>query len=353
MTDAAAAPATGAPTTPSPAPAESAAAPPAAADEPAPQPRNAVEAIVAKARARESQQAKEAPADAPPGAAGDGKAAPAGDKPPPAEHSALQFAKLKKEHRELTASSLEWKGKAEAAAKELEGIKAKFQRNAFKALEEVTGKTFKEHVERAARGEYDERGQLPPDVQAKLDKFEQWQKDDEAQKAQQKQAAERQDDVNFANSFLKEHAADYPVFGAADWAADELVDRAYALLKSGTKAADIDLRAMAAELEQRATMNLEQLLGNERILTALVKRPGLRQVLVKALGPSEQQSATRPASSKPGESNAGNGPRTLSHTATQEAPVPPPQASEESEADWEAGALARLQQFKQRGRIVG
>src|SRR5688572_13007521 len=161
-----------------------AAAPPQGEPEQPIQPRNAVEAIVAKHQQREAQKGKEAPAEG---------AAPAeGEKPkaepdkPKEEGSSLQFAKLKKEHRELVAQKLELGGKVEALTKEADDFKALFARNPFKALEKVTGKSFKELVERGAKGEFDERGQLPPEVQAELEASRKWR---EEQKERETKAA--------------------------------------------------------------------------------------------------------------------------------------------------------------------
>lgn len=337
-----------------PPPATPAEAPPPDAPEPEAQPRNAVERIVAKHQKREAEKAKEAPPaeGKPPAAESDPKPKAEPEKPKE-EGSSLQFAKAKQELRQLTAANVELKGKAETLTKELDDIKKMVERNPFKAMEKLAGKPFKELVERASKGEFDERNQLPPEAQEKLNKFEAWQKEQEAKAAEAAKAAERADDVKFARSFLEQAADTYPIFGAAEWAADELVDRAYAEMKAGKKPEELDLGAIAKELEDTAMRNLESLFTNKRILSTLAKRANLRQAWSEASGLSEQQTAARPASSKSGESNAGNGPRTLSHTTTQESPIPVDSSGEEDESDWLDGARMRWRQLAQHGRIVG
>lgn len=346
MTEVAAPAPTGATT----APAEGTAAP-----QPAPdpgEPQNAIQAIFAKRQAKEAAAAKAAeggpdkPADTP--APGD-KPEPAkeGDKPPAEEKGlSLKHAQLKADHRKTLADHEKLKADHAATAKELEGVKAKFTRNPFKALEEVTGKSFKELVERASKGEFDERSALPPEQQAKLDAFERWQKEQEAEKEQSKAKAARAEDVSTAEQFMKAHADKYPLFALSGFAGDEIVNRAYADLKANREP---DFEAIAQACEEEASKNLEGLFTNTDLLSVLAKRPHLRQSWLQALGLSEH-TAPRPASGTSGESGTGNGPRTLSHTTTQESPVPPP-SGDEPEVDWLAGAKARLNQYKQHGRI--
>lgn len=356
MTDAAA-PA-GAPATPPPAAPPPAAPPSSAPAEPDARPQNAVAAILAKHQAREAARAAQ---EAAPPAEGEAKA-PEGDANPPADKPgdkpeqglSLKHAQLKAEHRTVLADREKVKGELAAAAKELGEFKAAFApgQNHLKALEKFVGKPFKQIMEDAARGAYDERSGLTAEERAELAAAKEWREEVKRQEAEKKQKAAREDDERYAGEFLKSVEEKYPLFASADFAKAELVTRAYAELKAGRQP---DLDALAAACEEDASKNLETLFGDEYLLTVLAKRSHLRQRWLKALG-LDPQTAPRPASAtKSGESVTGNGPRTLSHTTTQESPVPtaPPSAPEESRDEWLAGAKERFAQFKQRGRIVG
>lgn len=338
--------------------APNAAAPPAPTEGAAPavteaeaeaEPKNAIARIVQKAAAREAAKPPEQPAttgDAP----ATTKTEPEGEKQPEEKGLSLKHAQLKSEHRQAVAEREKLKGELGDAKKELDGLKGKAKRNPFKLLEELTGESFKQLVERGAKGEYDERRGLSPEERAELDEIKQWRAEQKRQADEREQATQRTDDLKLCTDFLTEHADAYPVFAAGAWAADELVDRAYAALQKGEQP---DLAAIAKKCEETALDSLEKWLTNDRAAAALAKRPKLVQILGKAFGPA-QQPAVRPASGKSGESD-GNGPRTLSHTATQESPVPPPPSEdrEETPDDWLEGARARLRQAKQHGRVIG
>jgi hypothetical protein len=339
MSDVAAPPAPSAPT----APAEGAAAPAPAPEPGAPQ--NAIEAILAKRQAKEAAAAKEEPADKP------GDPPKDGDKPqPPAEEKglSLRHAQLKADHRKVLADRETFKTERDAAAKERDELKAMFGpgKNHLAALEKAVGKPFKQIMEDAARGAYDQRNALPPEQQAKLDAFDRWKQEQEAEKAQKQAAAARAEDVGVADEFMKANTAKYPLFALSGFAAEDLVERAYAELKEGRQP---DFDALARQAEEYAVANLEKFFDRAELLSVLVKRPNVRQSLLQALGLSENNAA-RPASSTQGGSGAGTGPRTLTHTSTQESPVPPESPPNEEE-DWMAGAKARLAQYKQHGRI--
>lgn len=333
-----------APTAPAgapPTPADGAAAPAPAPDPGAPQ--NAIEAILAK------RQAKEAAAQAePPDKPGDPPKD--GDKPPPPEDKglSLKHAQLKADHRKALAEREALKAEMAAAAKERDELKAMFGpgKNHLAALEKAVGKPFKQIMEDAARGAYDQRNALPPEQQAKLDAFDRWKQEQEAEKAQKQAAAARAEDLGVAAEFMKASADKYPLFALSGLAEEEMVERAYAELKEG-KQPDFD--AIARTCEEHAGHNLDKFFDNAGLISVLVKRPNVRQRLLQALGLSENNAA-RPASSTQGESGAGSGPRTLTHSSTQESPVPPESPPNEEE-DWMAGAKARLAQYKQHGRI--
>lgn len=326
--------------------------PPAGQEAPQ-QPRNAIEAIIAKRQAKEAARAKEDGQASPEGAPAADKegSEPAAEKAPePAEKGlALRHARLKDEHRQVLAEREKAKGELTEARRELEELKGLFApgKNHLRALEKVVGKSFREIVEAAARGAYDEH-ELPADVRAELDEMKQWRAEKERVEKEAAQAEARAEDLAYAKDFLGKNADAYPLFTAADWAADELVDRAYAEIKAGRQP---DLAAITKHCEDLAMRHLEEVFSNERIMGVLVKRPKVAQALGKAYGPA-QQNATRPASGTAGES-AGNGPRTLSHHATQESPVPAARSSAEREEDWLEGAKARLRQLKEHGRITG
>lgn len=337
---------TTAPAPAAPAP-EAPSAPSTTPAEPAPEPKNAIERIVAKHAAKEAAKAKETP---PEGAPPSPEAKPETPKPAdkPEEQLSLKHAQLKSEHRQVLAENVKLKETATTATKERDELKAMFGpgKNHLQALEKLVGKPFKQIMEDAAKGAYDSRSGLSAEERAELDAMKQWREEQQRKAEESAKAAERADDVKLATDFLTDAADAYPVFGAAEWAAEELVNRAYAELKDGRQP---DFAAIAKACEDAAVTNLEQLLGNQRIMAALAKRPNLAQSLAKTFG-SAQQTAALPASGKSGASD-GNGSRTLSHTTTQESPVPPPPA-DESEGDWLEGARARLAQLKKQSRII-
>lgn len=325
------------------APADGAAAPAPAPDPGAPQ--NAIEAILAKRQAKEAAAAQGEPAEKP------GDPPKDGDKPPPVEDKglSLKHAQLKADHRKALAEREALKAEMAAAAKERDELKAMFGpgKNHLAALEKAVGKPFKQIMEDAARGAYDQRNALPPEQQAKLDAFDRWKQEQEAAQAQKQAAAARAEDVGVADEFMKANTDKYPLFALSGFAAEDLVERAYAELKEGRQP---DFDALAKQAEDYAVANLDKFFAKADLLGVLVKRPNVRQSLLQALGLSEN-TAARPASSTQGGSGAGTGPRTLTHSTTQESPVPPESPPNDEEEDWMAGAKARLAQYKQHGRI--
>jgi len=326
-----------------PTPADGAAAPAPAPDPGAPQ--NAIEAILAKRQAKEAAAAQAEPAEKP------GDPPKDGDKPPPPEDKglSLKHAQLKADHRKALAEREALKASMAAAEKERDELKAMFGpgKNHLAALEKAVGKPFKQIMEDAARGAYDQRNALPPEQQAKLDAFDRWKAEQEAKEAQKQAAAARAEDIGLAEQYMKANTDKYPLFALSGFAAEDLVERAYAELKEGRQP---DFDALAKAAEDYAVTNLETFFEKADLLGVLVKRPNVRQRLLQALGLSENNAA-RPASSTQGGSGAGTGPRTLTHTSTQESPVPPESPPNDEEEDWMAGAKARLAQYKQHGRI--
>jgi hypothetical protein len=318
-------------------------------------PQNAVQAILAKRAAKDAAEAAQAqaPSDTPAPAGGSSdKAAPKeGEEKPDAPGTgglALKHAQLKADHRKVLAERETFKAELAAAAKERDELRGMWGpgKNHLRALEKAVGKPFKAIMEDAARGAYDERNALPPEQQAKLDAFDQWKAEQEAEKASKQAAAARAEDDAVADEFMAANVDKYPLFAHSGYATKELVERAYEELKEGKRP---DLEVIARQCEEHAWANLERFFSNPPMMATLAKRPAVRQLWLQALGLSEN-TAARPASSKSGDSDAGNGPRTLSHTTTQDSPVPPP-PGDEPEEDWLAGAKARLNQYKQHGRI--
>ena len=338
----------GAPGAPT-APADGAPAPAPAPDPQAPQ--NAIQAILAKRHAMDvAAEAAAKEADKPP----EGAAEPAKDggkpegAPPEDKGLSLKHAQLKADHRKALSERETFKAERDAAARERDELKGMFGpgKNHLVALEKLVGKPFKAIMEDAARGAYDTRNALPPEQQAKLDAFDRWQEEQKAKEAAKAAADDRAADVALADRFVTANRDKYPLFALSGFASEEIVDRAYAELKEGRQP---DFEAIAQACEAESAANLEKLFEHAELMQVLAKRPNVRQRWLQALGLSEN-TAARPASSTQGGSGAGSGPRTLSHSNTQESPVPVT-PSDEPEEDWLAGAKARLAQYKQHGRI--
>lgn len=339
------------------------AASPAAAPAAEPEaPRNAIAAIVAKAQAKEAARAAELPAEGAEPVAGDkpagdaAKAEPADGEPekkpePKTDESkglSLKHAKLQTDHKQLQATHETIKAELGTAKGEIEELKTLGKRNPLKLAERLSGLTLKQIVENGARGHYDERG-LPPEVQAELDESRKFREEAKAREAAREAEAGRADDIRIASDFMKGALDKYPIFAAAPWAAEELVDRAMDAAKNHR---DIDLHELAAEAEAAAVGNLQKMAGNASLMAAVAKNAELRQSFAQALGLAATNTAQRPASRTSGASEPGTGSRTLSQKDTQESPVPSPDVDNDSDTYDEAEMLTRLRNLKQKGRIV-
>lgn len=340
------------------------AASPAAAPATAPaEPVNAIAAIMAKHHAKEAARAQEQPpvegaeqqseGDAAPPKEGEAAAKPKEEPPkePKAEEKGLtlKHAKLQSEHKQLQTKHAEAAKELETARGELDSLKALGKRNPLKLAEQLTGMTFKQIMETAAKGAYDERS-LPPEVAAELEESRKFREEAKKQQEAQAAAAARAEDVRIATDFMKGVAEKYPFFAAAPWAAEELVDRAAHAAKNGL---DIDLDELASEAEAAAVESMTQMASNVSLMAALAKNDTLRQSFAEALGLAATKNAPRPASRTSGASESGTGSRTLSQKDTQESPVPPDKDAPLTPEQEEAEMQARWQSFKKKGRIAG
>jgi hypothetical protein len=220
----------------------------------------------------------------------------------------LQRAREKAELRKVQAEALKHKQQAEALTKQLGEIEALAKANPVKLVEKLSGLKFHEFMERTAKGDFDERADLPPDVREKLKLVDEWQAERdrmarEAKEAEQRQqaeaqrAAERAADRPRVASLIDE--AQFPLLAAKDDSADMVLDIAYELLDKGEKP---NVKEIIAGLEKAATESFTDYLTSAKMVKALcAANPAIKATWSEALGLKQQQPAG-PASSSEGDS---------------------------------------------------
>jgi len=346
------------------------AASPAAAPATAPaEPTNAIAAIVAKHQAKEAAraQAETQPAEGMEQPAGDAEPAKEGDaaaakpkeeqKPEPKTEEkglTLKHAKLQADHKQLQTKHAETAKAFETTRGELDQLKALGKRNPLKLAEQLTGMTFKQIMETAAKGAYDERS-LPPEVAAELEESRKFREEAKKQREEADKQKEWAEELKAAETYVKRFAEAYPFFAAAPWAAEDLAKRAeHAATKRGLSLdSDEVIEQLIGEAEQDAVENLQSMAKNTALMAALAKNDQLRQTFAEALGLAATKNAPRPASRTSGASESGTGSRTLSQKDTQESPVPPDKDAPLTPEQEEAEIQARWAAFKKKGRIAG
>jgi hypothetical protein len=164
----------------------------------------------------------------------------------------------------------------------------------------------------------EKRLELPPELQAKIDRLERADKEREANELKARAEAQRSSDVAKVQGFLEANAEDFPLCNAMKWAAANVVGAAWETGK-------VDVLADLQELEKNLGANLESLMGSDKSIKALIKKnPALKDAILKGLDVSAAPTLTR---SKPAEDD--DGPRSLSDVSTD----PPARKQKMSRAD--------------------
>lgn len=223
-------------------------------------------------------------------------------------------AELRKAQSELVKA----KAEADKVARRVAEIEALAKQNPVKLVEQLSGLSFKDFIERTAKGDFDDRSNLPPDVREKLKLVDEWQAERERMAREAEEAREREEheqqrsaareaDRPRVAELIDESA--HPVLSSRDDAIDAILDIAYEALDRGERP---NVQEIIANLEKTASERLVSYLTDKKLLRALLAKDGVKSALTEALGLSQQQSAG-PASGLEGSRTAEsrNAPRSV------------------------------------------
>lgn len=230
----------------------------------------------------------------------------------------LRLARTLRDLKDAKAEAVQEKKRATEAEKKAADLekriaRAKSPETVLEALED-----FGWSLESLAKGVVDKKvtipgkkASLPPEMQARIDaleaqakRLEEQEKNAEAQRQaaekekqaeEQRQAAEKtkSEHVSKVKSYVTENAEDFPFLSAAEWAAAEAVERAYA-----KKAANV--RPILEEMEAMLTTNVASMLKSDKAAKALFQAsPDLRDAVMAALGVSAEKPEPKEKSEKP------------------------------------------------------
>ena len=271
------------------------------------------------------------------GQPGKAPAAPAQSAPAPQQQAQPRAQDGELEHRlsrtvrelnGVTAQANDYRRKHETTSAELGQLKAKFEAgkvNPLDILEEL-GWDYEKLTQGIVEGKVKQRAQrfeLPPELKQQLDEL----KADKQQRDQREQSeraqAQRTRDVGNIKRYIEQQAEQFPFSASLDWAADAVLDSTMA-------ARQADALPKLREFEQSLVTSAVTMMGNERVLRALLKsKPGLRESLIAALGVSTSNQANPAASNGAGGGDA-DGPRSLSNLPSgQSAPPSTKQTKEQ------------------------
>lgn len=266
--------------------------------------------------------------------------------------------KAQTEREALKRDNAKLKADFEATKTQAETLVADFKKNPLRALEKVTGSTFKEIIERAANKEFDSTPEpgLPPEVKAMQEKLERLEKEREAEKRAQKRQQEFAADLPLFEKFMAETTEQYPLL-AASASAQDILGALYE--EHDEKGGEFpDIRKYCEEAEATIKQNVTRLLKNKTLLSRASKDAAIKQTLLDALGITQQTEAG-PASGTQGdhkqrsdaapESSKGSAPRTVA-TQTE---VPTRTDREPTDEELRAEQIRLLQKGRELGHFKG
>lgn len=240
-----------------------------------------------------------------------GKGDPEPEKPKPAKGDEdpkedLARARDRAELRRAQGELVKVKAEAEQAARKVAEIESLAKNNPVKLIEKLSGLTFQQFMERTAKGDFDDRAGLPPEVQEKLRLVDEWQAERErmqreAEESRQREESEAQRKAARVADRPKVTAlideSSHPLLASQEDSADMVLDIAYEILDRGERP---NVREIIDGLERSAGERMTAYLTNQKLVKALVTKEPIRAILSEALGLKQQQSAG-PASSHQGD----------------------------------------------------
>lgn len=263
----------------------------------------------------------------------------------------LRAARLARELKDARADSVEYKPKAErydAMVKKLEAAKGDAYQ-AVSLLPELLGMDFGQLAEFVVKnaGKFEESkryAELPADLREELQLARQ---EREERTRREREASERDKQQKrfesyhqSVKSFLSEHADDYPLAAALEWAAGDVAQSA---LQRGTR----DALPILKQLEENLGRELRRALSSDQVIRALVKSDkDLRTKIQAALGGlSESNKSPAPASMNGGASKpvTREGPATLTNGSTASDTASPLQRLDKAERKRQIAEAFRAQ----------
>ncbi len=288
--------------------------------EPAPEKTNVVQSISERMKEvrsfRRGAPAEETPAETP--KADIVPESPKPDTKPevkPEPEDKLRAARTLSELTKVKKEALEFKEKHSALDKEYGGLKELAAKNPIKAMEKISGKSFKDIMTEAAKGGYDTKD-VDPEVSAELAEIRKWRSEQETEKKTKAEQQRFEADTNLVRTFLTDNAAEFPVFSSMEWAVDSLRDSALAHLEETGE--QPSLAELARDTEEKALSGLEKVLKNEKITS----HPRIRVLLGKTSLPA-------PAAGKAtlSNANAGEAPPPVKKQAVESDEITPEQVA--------------------------
>ncbi len=197
----------------------------------------------------------------------------------------LKHARALSRITELESKHVSVKQERDQLKSQNETFVAKVKANPIALIEEISGIDFPTLMKRAADGEFDKQrhSELPPELQAKIDKLAKFEEQETARRATESKAAERAADTDYVKRTLGEMASEFPMLlsNAFGDGAEEIVDRAYKAIEAGKKP---NVVAIAKEMEAEVAKSLKGYLTNPQLLALLESDKEVRDTIAKAFG---------------------------------------------------------------------
>jgi hypothetical protein len=268
-------------------------------------------------------------------------------KKPDDERLELAHAKAKDQVKKLTNDNVTLSKRAETAEAEIKSIRESVQANPFKALEQLTGLSLQEIIERGKKGEFDDKApKLSPEDLEMREFFRQQKAEKEARAKEEERKSTLAELSPKVTEYLTTVEDQFPLFTAFDTSAEDVLAIWYDARETGENRT---IPEIIANLEGYAADQFPKIMGNRKLLQRLATtNPSIRDILLETAdslrGLTKQQTTAHQAADK-GTSQVP--PRTVA-TQTEVTSRTQHEASEEEEL---AESLRLLRQYRTTGHF--
>ena len=305
------------------------------------------------------ESAKEEPAAEAKTPAPEPEPEPEPEKPEPADKRLeLRYGQALEQVKDLTAKTVAFKQELGTTKAELARLAKLGKENPLALAEELSGLKLHEIMDRAIKGEFDkpQHANLPPEVQAKIDRLAQFEQQETERRAAEQKAAEekaaaekaaaaREADQKRIAGYVETNAEVVPFCAALPFMPVTIVNEIYELQQSGAK---VKPEEVVKKVNDEAREHVRSILTNTQILSLLASDKEVRDSIGKAFGglvEQKSQSGKRPADAAV--------PKTASALpTTHEIPARVDSGGFASPEEERAESIRLLRQLKERGQLI-